>query len=172
VLTALALPDFLAPLVLGVLGTPARIACSHRQYGRPSTVNPCRFGLLSAPPGHRNSASTWAEHAGAFPAPMIYRACWRVRGASVQYEVVSDRVVAAELDGEAVLLDVSSGLYYGLDEVGSRIWMLLNEAPGLEAIVSRLRDEYEAAPDDLQRDVAAFIDALVARGLVRVAQAG
>jgi len=90
----------------------------------------------------------------------------------VQYEVVSDRVVAAELDGEAVLLDVSSGLYYGLDEVGSRIWMLLNEAPGLEAIVSRLRDEYEAAPDDLQRDVAAFIDALVARGLVRVAQAG
>ncbi|HVG97011.1 MAG TPA: PqqD family peptide modification chaperone [Chloroflexota bacterium] len=90
----------------------------------------------------------------------------------MQYEVVSDRVVAAELDGEAVLLDVSSGLYYGLDEVGSRIWMLLNEAPGLEAIVSRLRDEYEAAPDDLQRDVAAFIDALVARGLVRVAQAG
>ena len=90
----------------------------------------------------------------------------------MQYEVVSDRVVAAELDGEAVLLDVSSGLYYGLDEVGCRIWMLLNEAPGLEAIVSRLTDEYEAAPDDLQRDVAAFIDALVARGLVRVAQAG
>ena len=88
----------------------------------------------------------------------------------MQYEVVTDRVVAAELDDEVVLLDVSSGLYYGLDEVGSRIWTLLNEALDLETIVSRLADEYEAAPDELQSDVVAFVDALAARGLVRMAQ--
>ncbi|HEX2516503.1 MAG TPA: PqqD family protein, partial [Chloroflexota bacterium] len=73
----------------------------------------------------------------------------------MQFEVVTDRVVAAELDDESVLLDVSSGLYYGLDEVGSRIWTLLNEALDLETIVSRLTDEYEAAPDELRRDVVA-----------------
>ena len=67
----------------------------------------------------------------------------------MQYEVVTDRVVVAELDNESVLLDVSSGLYYGLDEVGSRIWTLLNEALDVETIVSRLADEYEAAPDEL-----------------------
>ena len=88
----------------------------------------------------------------------------------MQFEVVTDRVVAAELDDESVLLDVSSGLYYGLDEVGSRIWTLLNEALDLETIVSRLADEYEAAPDELRRDVVAFVDALAARGLVRTAQ--
>jgi hypothetical protein len=88
----------------------------------------------------------------------------------VQFEVVTDRVVAAELDDESVLLDVSSGLYYGLDEVGSRIWTLLNEALDLETIVSRLADEYEAAPDELRRDVVAFVDALAGRGLVRTAQ--
>ncbi len=88
----------------------------------------------------------------------------------MQYEVVTDRVVVAELDNESVLLDVSSGLYYGLDEVGSRIWTLLNEALDVETIVSRLADEYEAAPDELRRDVVAFVDALAARGLVRTAQ--
>jgi hypothetical protein len=89
---------------------------------------------------------------------------------SVQYEVLSDRVVAAEVDDEAVLLDVRSGQYYGLDEVGSRIWTLLTESHDLDAIVCRLADEYDAAPAVLRSDVSAFVDALVTRGLIRSAQ--
>ena len=42
---------------------------------------------------------------------------------------VSDEVVAREVGGEMVLLDLASGQYFGLDTVGGRIWELLSERP-------------------------------------------
>jgi len=83
--------------------------------------------------------------------------------------VASPDVVHRELDGEAVLLNLETGTYFGLDEVGTRVWSCLAEATDLAAIHRTLLDEYEVAADRLEADLIALVGALADQGLVHVA---
>jgi len=80
---------------------------------------------------------------------------------------ISETVVSAQLDDEMVLLDAERGIYYGLDPVGTRIWQLLGAGHDAEEITEQLTAEYDADPDLLRADVAAFLAQLAARGLIR-----
>jgi len=77
--------------------------------------------------------------------------------------------VYAELDEGAVILNVDSGIYYGLDSVGSRIWSLVGGGTSAEAIVTQLESEYDVDRGRLQSDVADLLHALEAKGLVKIA---
>lgn len=67
---------------------------------------------------------------------------------------VNPDVVWREIDGEIVLLNVVTGLYYGLDDAGASIWRIVATAP---ATLQRVRDglvgEYEGEPDVIERDL-------------------
>ena len=65
-----------------------------------------------------------------------------------------------------VILDVSGGLVLSSNAVGARIWQLLAERRSREEIARRLADDYSIPPERAQRDVAAFVAALIARRLV------
>ena len=80
---------------------------------------------------------------------------------------VSDSVVEAVLGDEAVLLNVESGVYFGLDPVGTRIWELLGAGAGELEIVDRVLEEYDVEPARARADVKAFIQALAAKGLTQ-----
>jgi len=41
--------------------------------------------------------------------------------------MVADDVVSCDLDGEAAILNLKDGVYYGLDPVGAKIWNLINK---------------------------------------------
>ncbi len=82
---------------------------------------------------------------------------------------VTDSVVYAELDGEAVLLNVETGIYFGLNGIATEIWKQLQQGASMNEIVERLLDEYEVEPAQLRADVDEFLTALTARGLVRAA---
>jgi hypothetical protein len=79
---------------------------------------------------------------------------------------IPDEVIFRELDGEAVVLNLDTGIYFGLDAVGTRIWRLLEERKPLKAVLDTLIDEYEAPPDRLQRDLLAFVERLDDKGLL------
>ena len=81
--------------------------------------------------------------------------------------IVNDSVVFAELDQEAVLLNVETGVYFGLDELGTEIWNLLAKGATENEIVDRLGAEYEVEPDQLRADVREFFELLLRNGLVR-----
>jgi hypothetical protein len=81
---------------------------------------------------------------------------------------VPESVLFRDLDGEAVLLETVSGKYYGLNEVGTRMWSLLQLHDGeIEAVCRVLLSEYDAPEERLRQDLLRFIDTLVASGLVR-----
>lgn len=80
---------------------------------------------------------------------------------------ISESIAHAELDGEAILLEVENGVYYGLDPIGFRIWQILAETGSESEVHRRLLEEYEVDPDQLRRDVSDFLRLLLARGLVR-----
>ncbi len=81
--------------------------------------------------------------------------------------VVNESVVYAELDDEAVLLDVETGVYFGLNAIGTQIWNALRQGASPAEIVQRVLAEYEVEPLALQADVAEFLATLQARGLIR-----
>ena len=72
------------------------------------------------------------------------------------------------LGEEAVLLDIRTGVYFGLDAVGTRIWDLLVQGAALGGIVEVLGQEFDAPRDTLVRDVTSFVQTLDGKGLVRV----
>ena len=84
---------------------------------------------------------------------------------------IPDDVLMRELQGESVLLNLATESYFGLDEVGTRMWSALSASSSTAAAFEVLLAEYEVSPEDLRRDLADFVDRLAAAGLVRVAAA-
>ena len=83
-----------------------------------------------------------------------------------QVFTVPDDVLFQEVSGETVLLDLESEQYFGLAEVGTRIWALLNEGQGVAAIVETLLTEYEVEREQLEADVRELLAALLDAGLL------
>jgi hypothetical protein len=87
--------------------------------------------------------------------------------ASLDHSVrIADDVVFRELDGEAVILNLQSGLYFGLDPVGTRIWRLCERHGSIRAVWLAMQDEFDATPETLRADLLAFADELLAQGLI------
>ena len=82
--------------------------------------------------------------------------------------MVPDGVLVRELAGESVLLNLNSESYFGLDEVGTRMWAVLATAPSIEATFDTLLAEYEVEPALLRADLYNFIQKLVKLGLLHV----
>ena len=74
-------------------------------------------------------------------------------------------VIFRALGAEAILLNLEGGVYFGLDEVGCRIWQLVQDHD-LEGASQALAGEYDVSIDDARRDVVAFVQALIDRGLL------
>jgi len=63
-------------------------------------------------------------------------------------------VVFRDLDGEAVILNLETGIYFGLNEAGTRMWNLIVEEQGsLRKVFERMLQEYDVPPDALERDL-------------------
>ena len=79
---------------------------------------------------------------------------------------VPEGVLFNQVAGEAVLLNLDTGQYYALNQVGARLWHLLLEHRRLEPVLERMLAEYEVAPEQLQADVDALLEDLLARRLL------
>ncbi len=80
---------------------------------------------------------------------------------------ISDDVVFRDLAGEAVILNLATGTYFGLDSVGTRFWHLMAEHGSTEKVIEGLLAEYEVEEGQLRRDLDALIRQLMDKGLVR-----
>ncbi len=78
------------------------------------------------------------------------------------------RQVSSEVKGEQVILDLEDGTYYGLDTVGARIWVLLQEPRAAACICETIMAEYEVEQERCQRDVLALLLQLAERKLIEV----
>jgi len=89
--------------------------------------------------------------------------------ASLEHAVrIADDVVFRELDGEAIILNLESGVYFGLDTVGTRIWQLCQERVYLGTVWEMMCAEFDAPPDAMRADLLALIDELTSKGLLAI----
>jgi hypothetical protein len=79
--------------------------------------------------------------------------------------ILNQAVVFAELNDEAILLNVETGIYYGLNPTGTQIWELLVEGLGEDEIIQRILADYEVDAAQASADVAEFLGFLTTRGV-------
>ena len=82
--------------------------------------------------------------------------------------VIPDEVLFKTVGDEIILLNLESGIYYGLDPIGSRFWAILEEEHDVDAALSRMGEEFEVDAATLERDCRELLGELRERGLVRM----
>jgi hypothetical protein len=65
--------------------------------------------------------------------------------------------ICAKVGDEIVMMSVEEGKYIGLNDVGARIWELLDEPQPREALEARLLEEFEVTPETCHNEVEAFL---------------
>jgi hypothetical protein len=81
---------------------------------------------------------------------------------------IREDVVFRELEGEAVILNLETGTYYGLDAVGTRMWKLVQEQGRVDAVLEALLQEYEVEPARCEQDLLGLLHKLNAKGLIEI----
>jgi hypothetical protein len=76
--------------------------------------------------------------------------------------------LSCDLGGEAAILNVKSGVYYGLDPVGARIWTLVQQPRPIHEIRDILLKEFDVEAENCSRDLFALLERLQAEGLIEV----
>ena len=81
---------------------------------------------------------------------------------------IAPDVLCRVIGNEAVLLNLKTEHYLGLDVVGTRMWTLLQESASIADAFDALAREYEVTPDELRRDIEEFLSELLEHSLVQV----
>jgi hypothetical protein len=82
--------------------------------------------------------------------------------------VVPETVLFRELDGEAVILNLETESYLGLDAVGTRMWSVLTAQPSIEAAYQVLLAEYDVAPETLRADLERLLGEMLEHKLINL----
>lgn len=80
----------------------------------------------------------------------------------------SPHVEFTAVDGEVVLLDRRSGVYFGLNEIGSLIWQGLVKNLSVDEILTAIEKQYEVDRRTLLADLSRLLDTMQAKGLIQV----
>ena len=81
---------------------------------------------------------------------------------------ISDEVLSQEVNGETVLLDLDGESYFGLNEVGTRVWQLLKDELNIGLVLDTLDGEYDVSREQLESDVTKLLGSLEESGLIKL----
>lgn len=84
----------------------------------------------------------------------------------IKYQQKPD-LIAADMDGETVMLSVATGKYFALGGIAQFIWGMIADPESLEDVVDAVSARYKVDPAQAHADCSAFIDDLVRKDLVR-----
>lgn len=85
---------------------------------------------------------------------------------------ISDDIVSREIEGELIIIPVTSGIgdteddIYSLNEMGKEVWALLDGKNSLGKIIEKLKSKYEASDNEIKNDVIGLLSELVKRGII------
>lgn len=74
--------------------------------------------------------------------------------------------MTADMNGSAVMMDIITGKYYNLGEVGGEIWSLFEEEATVETVIDTLTSNYAVSREQCRKDTMPFLEKLVERGLL------
>jgi hypothetical protein len=81
---------------------------------------------------------------------------------------VPKHVLVRFLDNESVFLNLETEHYYGLDEIGTRMWQAVTAAPYIEVAYERLLSQFDVKAQQLRQNFSELLERLLNDGLLRV----
>ena len=88
---------------------------------------------------------------------------------SVAYQV-SPNHLYSEVSEDAVILDINTGVYYGLNSVGVDIWQWLQQPQTEAEILSLVLEEYDVSPEEAHKDIQSMLKEMLETGLVKTVE--
>lgn len=82
--------------------------------------------------------------------------------------VKAENQVSSDLGGEAVILSLHDGMYYGLDAVGARVWSLVQQPRKVAELRDAIVAEYEVDSVRCEADLIVLLEDMAGRGLIKV----
>lgn len=82
--------------------------------------------------------------------------------------VASKDQLSSSIGGETVILGLNAGRYYGVGDVGARVWQLIQEPRRVADIQDTIVAEYEVEPAVCEADLLKLLDQLAAARLIEV----
>jgi hypothetical protein len=77
-------------------------------------------------------------------------------------------MVAADMDGETVMMSIEAGEYFGLNDVGTYLWEFMAEPITISALCQRVLDTYEVDEATCQTGVLSYVAKLMDRGVIKL----
>ncbi len=88
------------------------------------------------------------------------------------YEPHPEQAAGEIIEGEAVVINLATGVYYSLNGVAGEIWRMVTERLPVTTMVEELTSGYDVDAETAARDVRRVLEELAGEGLVRPAAAG
>lgn len=82
--------------------------------------------------------------------------------------VASSEQLASSVGGETVILGLKAGRYYGVDNVGARVWQMVQTPTPVADIRNTIVAEYDVDPQRCEADLLKLLDQMVEAHLVEV----
>jgi hypothetical protein len=84
--------------------------------------------------------------------------------------MIADEILSSRVDRETVILNLKTGMYHGLDPVGTRFFEVLKGTPNLAEAHRQLLCEFDVPADRLEADLLALSEEMLAKGILAVAK--
>ncbi len=78
-------------------------------------------------------------------------------------------MLSAEIGGEAVMMSIEKGAYFGLNPIATRIWDLIDQPQSIAELIAVISAEYEVSDEQCATDVQEFVSDMIERGIAQVA---
>jgi hypothetical protein len=82
--------------------------------------------------------------------------------------VAAKEQVSCDVGGEAAILNMRNGIYYGLDSVGARVWDLIQQPQSVADLHATVLREYDVESARCERDLLDLLQSLLAEGLIEL----
>lgn len=82
-----------------------------------------------------------------------------------------DEIAADVLDGEAIIINLATGSYYAMNNVGALVWRSIEQHSSLDEIAAHVATHYEVAPERARADLLSLAEHLLTEGVVRISDA-
>ena len=82
--------------------------------------------------------------------------------------VVSEDVVSCDLGGETAMLEMKEGVYYGLNEMGTIIWELIQKPVTVQEIIDHILEEYDVDEETCFQDLVELVQEMIKNNLVEI----
>ncbi len=85
---------------------------------------------------------------------------------SIVYRPKAENIAATMIDGEAIIVNLTTGVYYSMDLLGAEVWGMLETGLSSDQIADRIAAQYEVSTGEARKDLDVLTEKLVAEDLI------